>query len=104
MLYGKYVRTQDPFWYGRYEVYRDKLNSLIRKSKKIYYQDQFTKCLNNSKQIWSNINSLLNKGKENPSTEIFLNDNGELITNQIKVVNKFNDFFVNTGAKNWENK
>ena len=66
-----------------------------------YYKDYFTRNVNNSKKTWKGINHLLNRGKLKQKA-IFLNDNG-LTTNQRKVANIFNQYFINV-AENLRNK
>ena len=34
--YGKFVKTKRLIWYNRYKYFRDLLNKLIRRSKKIF--------------------------------------------------------------------
>ena len=45
----------------QYKVYRNKLNHLIRISKKHYFDDKFNQGQNNSKLTWNAINKLLRK-------------------------------------------
>ena len=45
------------------------------------------------------INNLLQKQSKNSGNGIFLNINGQLLTNQKKVANKFNHFFTNVAQK-----
>ena len=37
--YKHFVKTLDPFWYKRYKYFRDMIDHLIRKSKRINYMD-----------------------------------------------------------------
>ena len=74
------------------------LKSLSWKSKKLCYKDYFEKCSSNSKRLWAGINTILNKRKNDLDDEIFLNDNGQLITKKT-VANRFNNYFINV-AKN----
>ena len=99
MTYRRYLKTQDNFWYDRYKYFRDLLNSLIRKSKKLYYKDYFNKHYKSSKKVWSGINDIINSRRKSSSTEIYVNDNGEIIIDQKIVANKFNDFFINVADK-----
>ena len=98
-LYGKYLKTKDNFWYKRYKYHRDTLKNLIYKNKKRYFKNYFEKCLNNSKQTWKGINKLLHNNQNKKSDEIFLNIKGEIITDQKRVADKFNDFYINIAQK-----
>lgn len=44
------------------------------------------------------MNEIIHK-KSSKNSEIFLNDNGNIITDQIKVANKFNQFFGDIANK-----
>ena len=84
-------------YYNLFKIYRDTLNSLIRKSKKQYYKKYLTENQNNSRKAWSAINSLLNRRSKVKTSDIFLNDKGKIITDQKEVTKKFNNYFVNIG-------
>ena len=47
------------------------------------------------KKTWSAINDILNRSSKHKTSDIFLNDNGKILTNQKSVANKFNDYFIN---------
>ena len=90
----KYIRKQDSFWYKRYRYYRNKINILIKKSKKNYLRKFFQENFNNSKKTWNKINEILNR-KRNQMTDIFLSDDGVMITNQKTISNRFNNYYIN---------
>jgi len=79
--------------YAKYKFYRDTINTIKRKSKRMYYREFFSQNLNNSKKTWQGINELINKNKKQ-SKSIILNDNG-LLTDPKHVANKFNHYFIN---------
>ena len=66
-----------------------------RKSKRSYFNNFFTKNFNNSRKTWIGINKLINKNKHHQKI-IYLDSNG-LITDQTKVANTFNQYFVRVG-------
>ena len=98
-LYGKFLKTKDKFWYERYKYYGHRIKSLINNSKQKYFKNDFDKFSKSSKKTWSGINQLLNKQNKKSCNEIFLNIDGEIITNQENVPNKFNIFFINIAKK-----
>ena len=57
----------------------------------------------NSKQIWNGINELISQQKVNRSQNINLYENGQFITNQQVVTEKFNSFFTNVGKNPSDN-
>ena len=76
----KYIRKQDSFWYERYRYYRNKINMLIKKCKKNYLRKFFQENFNNSKKTSNKINEILDRNR-NQMTDIFLSDDGVMITN-----------------------
>ena len=81
--------------YLKFKRYRDLINTLKRKSQKQFHIDYFQRHLNNAKKAWAGINTILHKKRKQKVSDIFLNVDGKLITDQ-KVVSKlFNNYFVN---------
>ena len=66
---------------------------LISKGKKIIWENLF-KVEDNSTKTWTKINGILNKTC-NAKNNIFPSENGQTITNQSLVADKFNNYFVN---------
>lgn len=97
-LYKKLLNTSNNFWYRRYKAHRDLINTLIKLSKKTYYQKYFSECAKNSKKTWTGINKVLNRDK-NINDEIFLNIGGKTIHDQTKVADAFNNYFINVAQK-----
>ena len=81
----------------KYKYYNDTINKLKIKCKRDYYQNYFNNNASNSKKIWNGINRLLNRGRKKQGT-IFLEENG-LISDPLKVANKFNDYYLNIADK-----
>ena len=81
--------------YSRFKKYRDLINTLKRKSQKIFHSNYFLENMNNAKKSWTGINTILHRRTKQKNSDIFLNVDGKLVTDQ-KVVSKlFNDYFVN---------
>ena len=85
--------TKNQKWYDLYKIYRDKINHLLRNSKSNYYKKYFNDSKQNGKKIWKGINELISEKKCNKSQNINLYENGQFITNQQQVADKFNSFF-----------
>ena len=47
-VYGKYVRTKNPFWEARYKLYSKLLKKLTFKAKQKYYEKYFTTNFHNA--------------------------------------------------------
>ena len=67
---------------------------LISQSKRNYLRKFFQEVEHNSKKTWTKINEILNK-KCNVKNNIFLTENGQIITNQKLVPNASTNYFVN---------
>ena len=67
---------------------------LISKSKKNYFRIYCQENCKSSKKTWSKINQLLQKNK-NFKNDILLSEKGLVISNQITVTNKFNNYLIN---------
>ena len=94
-LFRIFKKTKKSHDYAQYKFYRDTINSLLRKSKKQYHKQYFIKHANNLKKTWKGINNLLNRQKNLKISDIFLNINGKLVTDQKIVVDKMNHYFIN---------
>ena len=90
-------KNKDSNTYKQYKIYNDSINKLKRISKQEYYKKFFNENFQNSKKIWSGINSLLNRNKKRQNT-IYLEDQG-FISDSHQVANKFNDFFLTIADK-----
>ena len=80
--------------YNNYKLYRDKINHLIRASKKIYYKSYFNEHQHNTKKTWRGINELIGKRNKILTNSISLIENKKIVTNQKDVTNIFNNYFV----------
>ena len=75
------------------------LSTLTRKSKKSYYDNFFKNNLNDLKNRWIRIRSLISKNKSATSVPSTLSQNEKSITDPIKIQNPFNNFFNTIAAK-----
>ena len=98
-LFKLFKKTRKPEYYSQYKFYRNTINSLLRKSKKQYYKKYFAEHSNNMKKTWSGINNLLHRQRKLKLSDIFLNVNGNLFTDQTIVVEKMNNYFINVADK-----
>ena len=98
-LYKKFIKFKERNFYIEYKSYRDKINHLIRKSKRNYYNNFFTSNVNNIKKIWSGINSLTNRKTRNKNENICLNINKEIVSDPVNVANHFNKFYTTVAKK-----
>ena len=98
-LYKQYLQNPTTGNLQKFKTYTNKLNMLIRKSKRMYYYTKFEKSKNDMKKTWQQINSIIGKCKTQSSDCKFKDEAGNVITNSQDISNQFNDFFVNVGPK-----
>ncbi len=71
----------------------------IADAKKSYFSWYFKTNINNSKKIWKGINEIIHNKHAKHNEEIFLDENGTIITDQKLVVNRFNKFYTTIADK-----
>ena len=95
-LYRTFIHCKNPVkkhsFETRYKFYRNAIVSLCRKSKISYYSNFFNTNLNNSKKIWSKINSLINNKSKSDSVKCILIDN-VMNNNPVSIASAFNSYF-----------
>ena len=80
-----------------YRMYPNKLNHLIRKAERKYYQDMLLENKSNLKKSWQILKGIINKRKYRSAVQEF-DSNGTIIKDGEQIPNKFNKFFVNVGS------
>ena len=74
--------------------HRHSSSTLLEQSKKPYYNNYFRNNINNIKNTWKGIKSIISlNSKESESPKIILNNKGEFLTNPNDIANQFNNFF-----------
>ena len=69
----------------------------------LYYDKYFQEHMNNAKKSWTGINTILSRHGKTKASDIFLNSNGNLFTDQKTVSKMFNNYYINV-AGNLEKK
>lgn len=85
--------------YKTFQAYRTKIISLIRKSKKKYYEDFFKEKRNDLKKTWVGIKEIISNKQQSKHIINCIQNNNKLITKTKEIANTFNDFFVNIPRK-----
>ena len=99
-LFKKTGKQED---YQKFKTYRNLINKLKRRSMILYYKKYFQEHMNNAKKSWTGINTILHRNSKTRMSDIFLNSNGNLFTDQKTVSKMFNNYFINV-AGNLESK
>ena len=77
--------------------FKNKIKSLIAKSKSSYFNNYFTRNKANLKKTWNMIKVLISQNLNNKSIKRIIWDNNEF-SNDIDIANAFNQFFCNIGS------
>ena len=80
----------------RYNKYRNKLSSIIHRSRKMYYDNILQKSCSNLKKTWSIVNELIGKKKSRTLPTHITNNQDKICDNQ-NMAEAFNNFFANIG-------
>ena len=93
-LRNKFLRDPNDVNKVNYTKYRNYCTGLFRKEKKSYYNNLNMKLLNDNKTFWKLVKPLFSE-KHFCSSKIMLVEDGEIISDDIDVARKFNDYFSN---------
>ena len=78
----------------KYNKQRNIYVSLVKKAKRNYYENLDLNDINDNKKFWATVKPLFSN-KIKSAENIFLDESGEIIRNEVKVANVFNRYFVN---------
>ena len=81
-----------------YNVFRNRVNRELIKSKKSYYTKYFEDNNNNSKKIWEGIKSIINTKNPKGTSIDQLKVENKIIDNPIEIAETVNNFFANIGS------
>ena len=99
-MYKKHLsKGKDKFWYERYRTYVDISKHLIKDAKKKYFTKFFEANMQNSKKIWKGIREIIHNKFSKDTSDIYLDEKGNIISDQKKVADKFNKFYTNIAKK-----
>ena len=58
-LYKKFLKTKSTYYHCKFKYYRNKLNPLMKASRRLYYNNFFLENVNNSKKLWNGIKEIV---------------------------------------------
>ena len=107
-LLKKYIKSGDcnkNIFHQEYKTYRNSLSTLLKESKRSYYKNYFRSNINNIKNSWKGIKSIISLNTKEPeSPKIVLNNKGEFLSNANDIANQFNNFFCSVAPTIQSNK
>ena len=85
------------YFHSKFKLYRNKLNHLLKLSKKQYYSNYFLKHSKDSKRIWNGIKQIIHFKPPTSDRTIKIITNSNVITDRHTIADMFNNFFANIG-------
>ena len=82
----------------KYKTYKNKLNHLIRITKRKYYDTKFESAKNDLRTTWKLLNEVINKRKSKSPLPSSFASEGKTITDLVEIADKFCKFFTNIGS------
>ena len=97
-IYKKYLNSKNNYYFSKFKIYRNKLNHLLLRSKKMYYNNYFANSKYNIKETWRGIKQLITLKQSNYSFPSVLEVGGTKLTASKAIANAFNDYFSSIGS------
>ena len=96
-LYEKYLSNKNTQTKAAWKLFRNKVSDVIKKSEKMYYQNQLQEHSNSSQGMWKVFGKIIkNKHTQNKINSI--NVNNQDITNTSPIAVEFNKYFSSVGV------
>ena len=102
-LLKRFINSKDPqvkdIFHEQFKDYRNMLSTLLKKSRTNYYNQYFEANMNNIKNTWKGIKSILTIKNTSSDFPKCLSSNGSTFTNQVEISNIFNNYFASIAEK-----
>ena len=93
-LFNKYNKEKTNENFEAYKRQRNKCVKILRKAKFNYFKKLDLKNLTDNRKFWKTVKPVFT-GKVQVSQHITLIENGEMVTDDLKIAEIFNDYFAN---------
>ena len=95
------IQTKNKLFSATYKLYRNKILTLTRLSKKLYFHNYFQGNTNNLKRIWQGINDLINPKTKNTKviTKMRHSQTQEISHDPMMNANILNSHFTSVGNR-----
>ena len=97
-LYKKFLKTKSTYYHCKFKYYRNKLNHLMKASRRLYYKNYFLENINNSKKLWNGIKEIVHFRPKINQKLVKIIQNETEVTDPKQVANAFNNYFANVGV------
>ena len=96
-LYKEFLRNPTPDNEYKYKKFKNKLNYLLKMSKRNYYDSKFESAKGNLRSTWKLLNQVINRKSKTKILPTTFIHNGNEIRDPLAIANKFCEFFTNVG-------
>ena len=97
-FYKKFLKTKSSYYHSKFKYYRNKINHLLKLSKRKYYNQYFLENSNDIKRVWNGIKQIIHcKPKASQKAVRTIKNDVELI-DPLKIAEAFNTYFSNVGG------
>ena len=97
-VHEKFLKTKSTYHDCQFKYHRNKLNHLLKASRRLSYNTYFLENIDNSKKLWDGIKEMVHFGpKINPKCVKIVQNESQL-TDPKQVANAFNNYFANVGV------
>lgn len=96
-LYKEFLRNPLPTHENKYKKFKNKLNYLLKISKRNYYDTRFENTTGNLRATWKLLNQVINRKANKSKIPTTFIDNGNEISDPLVIANRFCEYFTNIG-------
>ena len=96
---NKYNKSPTENNYLLYKKQRNFCSNLVKREKKKYYNNLDLNIFKDNKKFWKTIRPFFSDKQKDYQTDFTLFDNGDVISNETEIAEKFNNFFYGCNRK-----
>ena len=102
-LFGKFIKSANSIikekLHNDYKKYRNMILTLIKQNKKDYYDKYFKDNINNMKNTWKGIRSIISLQKTTNHSPQIISPEGHTVTDPRAIANTFDSLFCSVAAE-----
>ena len=98
-LFKKQLKNSTDHNIKNFRIFKNKLTTMIRLSKQLYYKKSLEEAQNSPCKTWSLINYFIKKESKSNFPEVFSLEDGSTTNNSEKVADILNPYFAKIGEK-----
>jgi len=102
-LLKKYIKCKDitkkEQLHNTFKEYRNLLETMLKQSKTVYFNNYFKDNANDLKNTWKGIRNIINLKAKGDSSPSIIEENNSTITDPKEISNSFNNYFSSIGQK-----